>query len=179
MKLEEKKGEINMPTFAGNPLTLEGTKLKVNDQIADFTVLDNDLNPVQLSDYNNYKYRVISVVPSLDTGVCDQQTRRINQQLASIDDTIVLTISNDLPFAQARWCGAADIDKVITLSDYRDLDFAKKTGTLIKELRLLTRAVFIVDDNNTVLYVEYLDEITNHPNYDALLDKVNALHQSR
>jgi thioredoxin-dependent peroxiredoxin len=164
-----------MPTFAGNPVTLVGNQLKVGDTVSDFTVLANDLTEVKFSQYNNVAYRVISVVPSLDTGVCDQQTRKINQELASMKNVVVLTISNDLPFAQARWCGSAGLDNVITLSDHKDLDFADKFGTLVKEFRLQTRATFVVDQNNKVLYVEYLDELTNHPNYDALLDFVRNL----
>ncbi|ERJ13040.1 thiol peroxidase [Haloplasma contractile] len=162
-----------MPTFAGNPLTLEGAKLKVGDIAPDFSVLDNDLNEKKLSDYTA-NIKVISVVPSLDTGVCDQQTRKFNQELSE-DGVVVLTISNDLPFAQARWCGSAGIDNIITLSDHRDLDFANKYGTLVKELRLQTRAVFVLDNNNKIAHVEYLDEITNHPNYDAVINKVKEL----
>lgn len=164
-----------MPTFGGNPVNLVGKQVNVGDVVRNFTVIDNHLTPVQFDDFKNFKYRVVSVVPSLDTGVCDFQTKKINQELASKDNLVVLTISNDLPFAQARWCGASGLDNVITLSDYKDLDFAKAFGTLIEEHRLQTRAVFVVDQNNKVLYAEYLDEVTNHPNYDALLEFVNNL----
>jgi thioredoxin-dependent peroxiredoxin len=164
-----------MPTFGGNPVTLVGNQVKVGDTVSNFTVLANDLSVVNFDQYNNFAYRVISVVPSLDTGVCDQQTRKINQELAALKDVVVLTISNDLPFAQARWCGSAGLDNVITLSDHKDLDFADKFGTLVQEFRLQTRATFVVDQNNKVLYAEYLDELTNHPNYDALLSFVKNL----
>lgn len=163
-----------MPKFLGEDVTLVGRILSVGDIVDDFTVINNQLQTVKLSDFPA-KYKVISVVPSLDTGVCDAQTRRINQELANKPGFIVLTISNDLPFAQRRWCGAIDIDNVITLSDYRDLDFAYKFGTLIKEYRLQTRAIFVIDENNQVLYVEYCDNINSHPNYDQLLAFVAQL----
>lgn len=159
-------------TFSGNKLTLKGTSVSVGDTAKNFTALANDLSPKSLNDFEGYK--VISVVPSLDTSVCDAQTRRFNQDLSDKDVT-VLTISNDLPFAQARWCGASGLDNVITLSDHKDLDFALKYGCLVEELRLLTRAVFVLDGDNKVVYVEYLDEITNHPNYDAVIDFVNQV----
>lgn len=164
-----------MPLFGGNPVNLVGKQVNVGDQVQDFTVVGNDLSSVKFSDFNNFKYRVVSVVPSLDTGVCDFQTRKINQELASNEGVVVLTISNDLPFAQSRWCGASGIDNVITLSDYKDLEFANQFGTLIQEFRLQTRAVFVVDQNNNVVYAEYLDEVTNHPNYDNLLQFVASL----
>lgn len=164
-----------MPTFGGKLVTLVGKQVRVGDQVNNFIVLDNDLNPVQFDDFKNFKYRVINVVPSLDTGICDFQTRTINEQLAANDDVVVLTISNDLPFAQARWCGASGIDNVITLSDYKDLEFANAFGTLIEELRLQTRAVFVIDQENQVLYAEYLEEIRTHPNYEALLQFMNHL----
>lgn len=164
-----------MPTFGGKLVTLVGKQVRVGDRVNNFIVLDNDLNPVQFDDFKNFKYRVINVVPSLDTGICDFQTRTINEQLAANDDVVVLTISNDLPFAQARWCGASGIDNVITLSDYKDLEFANAFGTLIEELRLQTRAVFVIDQENQVLYAEYLEEIRTHPNYEALLQFMNHL----
>lgn len=157
-------------TFGGNPLTLAGTQLQVGDTLENFTALKNDLTPVTLNDFTGLK--VISVVPSLDTGVCDFQTKKFNEELSN---TTVLTLSVDLPFAQARWCGANGVDHVVTLSDYNGHDFAKKSGTLIQELQLLTRAIIIVDENNKVLYTEYLDEITNHPDYDKAIAFVNSL----
>ena len=157
-------------TFQGNPVTLVGEQVKVGDKAPDFTVLANDLSPVSLADSEG-KVRLISVVPSLDTGVCAAQTRRFNEEAANLsDDVQILTISVDLPFAQARWCGAEGIDAVQTLSDHKDLSFGKAYGTVIEELRLLARSVFIVDKDDNVTYVEYVTEVTDHPNYDAALE---------
>lgn len=155
-------------TFKGNPVTLIGNEVKVGDKAPNFSVLANDLSAVTLDDSQG-KVRIISVVPSLDTGVCDQQTRRFNEEAASLDGVSILTISVDLPFAQTRWCAAAGIDQVQTLSDHRDLSFGKAYGTVIDELRLLTRAVFVVDRNNQITYAEYVPEVTEHPNYEAAL----------
>ncbi|MNE38426.1 putative thiol peroxidase [compost metagenome] len=133
------------------------------------------LEEASLQDYAE-KIKLISVVPSLDTGVCDAQTRRFNQEAATLgDDVIVLTISVDLPFAQARWCGAAGIDRVITLSDYKDNSFGKAYGVFIKEFALDHRAVFVLDKDNTIRYVEVLKEMSEHPNYDAPIDAVKQL----
>lgn len=160
-------------TFANNPVTLIGNEVKVGDKAPDFTVLANDLSPVTLADSKG-SVRLISVVPSLDTGVCDAQTRRFNEEAAKLDNVKVLTISVDLPFAQARWCGAAGIDKVQTLSDHRDLSFGEAYGVVIKEHRLLARAVFVVDSNDVVTYAEYVPEVTTHPNYEAALEAAKA-----
>jgi len=154
-------------TFQGNPLTLEGTQVKVGDTAPDFTVVNNDLNPLKLSDTKGK--RVFLTVPSLDTPVCDTEVRRFNQEAANLGDVTIYTISMDLPFAQARWCGGAGIDKVVTASDYKDREFGKNYGVYINELGLLSRAVFVVDENNKVTYVEYLNEITDEPNYDNAL----------
>lgn len=159
----ERSGAV---TFKGNPVTLLGPELKVGDQAPDFTVLDNDLNPVTLASSKG-SVRIISVVPSIDTGVCDMQTRRFNEEAAKLAGAKVLTISVDLPFAQKRWCGAAGVENLQTLSDHRDLSFGKAYGVAIKELRLLARAVFVVDQNDKIVYVEYLPEVTTHPNYEA------------
>lgn len=157
-------------TFQSNPVTLVGEQVKVGDKAPDFTVLANDLSPVSLADSEG-KVRLISVVPSLDTGVCAAQTRRFNEEAANLsDDVQILTISVDLPFAQARWCGAEGIDAVQTLSDHKDLSFGKAYGTVIEELRLLARSVFVVDKDDNVTYVEYVTEVTDHPNYDAALE---------
>ncbi|MGV3487377.1 MAG: thiol peroxidase [Tuberibacillus sp.] len=155
-------------TFAGKPVTLVGDQVKEGDKAPQFTVLANDLSEKTLNDYKGV--RLISSVPSLDTGVCDAQTRRFNEEAKNIDGVTVLTISADLPFAQARWCGAAGLDNVITLSDHRELSFGKAYGVAIKELRLLSRAVFVVNSNDEVTYVEYVDEVTHHPNYEAALN---------
>src|SRR5699024_2520024 len=157
-------------TFQGNPVTLVGEQVKVGDKAPDFTVLANDLSPVSLADSEG-KVRLISVVPSLDTGVCAAQTRRFNEEAGNLsDDVQILTISVDLPFAKARWCGAEGIDAVQTLSDHKDLSFGKAYGTVIEELRLLARSVFVVDKDDNVTYVEYVTEVTDHPNYDAALE---------
>ena len=164
----------NVITFQGNPLTLVGPELHVGDQAPDFSALNNDLSDFSLSQTAG-KVRVISVVPSLDTPVCDEQTRRFNQEAAALTDQVaILTISMDLPFAQARWCGAAGVDRVTTLSDHRAAAFGSTYGQLIKELRLLTRAVFVIDPDGKITYLEQVPEITDHPDYDAALAAVKA-----
>ena len=156
-------------TFGGNPVTLLGNEVKVGDKAPNFTVLANDLTPVTLEDSKG-SVRLISVVPSLDTGVCDAQTRRFNEEAAKFDNVQILTISVDLPFAQSRWCGAAGVDKVQTLSDHRDLSFGEAYGIAMQENRLLARAVFVVDSNDIVTYAEYVGEATDHPNYEAAIE---------
>lgn len=160
-------------TFKGNPVTLIGPDITPGDKAPDFTVLANDLTPVTLADSKG-RVRLISVVPSLDTGVCDAQTRRFNEEAANLPNVQILTISVDLPFAQKRWCGAAGIDKVQTLSDHRELSFGKAYGVAIEELRLLARAIFVVDSNDNVTYVEYVSEATNHPNYEAAIEAAKS-----
>lgn len=170
--MEERKGII---TFQGNPLTLVGKELKPGTAAPDFQVVDNGLAPVTLAEYSG-KIKILSAVPSLDTPVCDTETRRFNQEAAALPDSIeVLTISMDLPFAQARWCGAAGIDRVKTLSDYQERSFANAYGLLIKELKLLARAVFVVDAANTIRYVQIVPEITDEPDYAAALNAAKAL----
>ena len=154
-------------TFQGNPLTLEGTQVKVGDNAPNFTVVNNDLNEVSLNDTKGK--RIFLTVPSLDTPVCDTEVRRFNEEASKLDNVTVYTVSMDLPFAQARWCGAAGVNNVVTVSDYKDKVFSKNYGAYINELGLLTRAVFVVDENNKVTYVEYLNEITEEPNYDKAL----------
>lgn len=162
-------------TFMGNPLTLVGQELKVGDKAPQFSVLDNGLGPITLGSYAG-KVKIISAVPSLDTPVCDTETRRFNQEAANLKgNVVVLTISADLPFAQARWCGAAGIDRVVTLSDYRDRDFGNAYGVLIKELMLLTRAIFVLDADDVIRYIQIVPEITNEPDYAAVLEAVKAL----
>lgn len=156
-------------TFKGNQVTLLGNEVKVGDKAPNFSVLANDLTPVTLESTKG-QVRLISAVPSLDTGVCDAETRRFNEEANSLGDVKILTISVDLPFAQKRWCGANGIENVQTLSDHRDLSFGEAFGVAIQELRLLTRAVFVVDSTDTVTYVEYVSEATNHPNYEAALE---------
>lgn len=162
-------------TIKGNPLTLLGPELKVGDQAPDFTLNKDLMTEVTLSDYAG-KVKLISVVPSLDTGVCDAQTRRFNDEAANLgDDVVILTVSVDLPFAQARWCGAAGVDRVETLSDYKTNAFGEAYGVLIKELRLDFRAIFVIDANDKIQYVEYLKEMTEHPDYESALAAVKQL----
>ncbi|MDU1322042.1 MAG: thiol peroxidase [Clostridium botulinum] len=154
--------------FMGNPITLEGNELKVGDMAPDFTAIDNNMKPVSLKDTKGV--RILSVVPSLDTEVCDLETRTFNSKAAEIPNVTIYTISMDLPFAQARWCGAHGVDKVITLSDFKDRLVGKNYGTYIKELGLLTRAVFVIDSNNKITFVEYVPEVTSQPNFDKVLE---------
>ena len=170
--MQERKGEI---TFQGNPLTLLGSAINVGDSAPDVVLLGNDLSPVQLSDYKG-KVCVISVVPSLDTPVCDMQTRKFNEKAGSLGEHVaILTTSMDLPFAQARWCGAAGVDKVETLSDHRDAAFGEAFGLLIKELRLLARAVLVVDQEGIIQYIQLVKEVTEEPDYSAVLEAVKKL----
>lgn len=164
--MKERKGQI---TIEGNPLTLIGNEVKLGEPAPDFEALDNNLSPVKLSSFKG-KVCIICSVPSLDTSVCDSQTRRFNKEAGQLGpDVVVLTISMDLPFAQKRWCGAAGIKNVQTLSDHRKAAFGAAYGVLIKELRLLARAVFVVDKDGVVRYIEIVDELTNEPNYEAAL----------
>ena len=160
-------------TFKGNPITLLGNEVKVGDKAPNFTVLGNDLSEVTL-DSTKGQVRLITSVPSLDTGVCDAETRRFNEEANSLGNVKILTVSMDLPFAQKRWCAASGIENVQTLSDHRDFSFGEAYGVAIQELRLLARAVFVVDSNDTVTYVEYVSEATNHPNYEAALEAAKA-----
>lgn len=162
-------------TFKNGPVTLIGNEVKVGDQAPDFTVVANDLSEVTLKDSEG-KIRLFSVVPSLETGVCDKQTRTFNEAAANLGDNVVIyTVSMDLPFAQKRWCGAAGIDNVVTVSDHREASFGEAYGVHMKELRLLARSIFVVDETGKVTYVEYVPEGTDHPNYDAAIEAVKAL----
>jgi thiol peroxidase len=159
----------------GNPMTLIGPQIKPGDKAPDFSVRTQDLRPFTLGDTRG-KIRLLSVVPSLDTPVCDMQTRRFNEEAARLGDKVeIITVSMDLPFAQKRWCGAAGIDKIKVVSDYYDRSFAQAYGTLIKELHLECRAIFVVDAKDTVRYVEYVPEVTDHPSYDKALAAVRSL----
>ncbi len=155
-------------TFGGNPLTVLGDQVKVGDKAKSFSLLKNDLSESTLEDYKG-KIKVLNIVPSLDTGVCDAQTRKFNKDLNERDDVVVVTISNDLPFAQARWCGNAGLDTAVTLSAHKDEVFGNDYGVLIKELRLLSRSVIVLDKNDIITYVEYVSEGTDHPNYETAL----------
>ena len=161
-------------TLRGNEFTLIGDELKAGDKAPDFSVLSSDLSAVTLDSYKG-RVKVICAVPSLDTPTCDTEIRRFNQEAAGLDDNIaVLTISVDLPFAQGRWCGDAGVENVTALSDHRDTSFGEAYGALIKELRLLTRAVFVVDAGNIIRHVEYVMEISGEPDYDKALNAARA-----
>ncbi|MDD4059992.1 MAG: thiol peroxidase [Kiritimatiellae bacterium] len=153
--------------FAGNPVELQGTEIKVGMKAPDFTAVKNDLSAFKLGEVKGRK--LIVAVPSLDTSVCDLEVRRFNAEATGFANTTVITISMDLPFAQKRWCGAAGVDKLVTVSDYKDRDFATKYGVLLPNVGLLARAVFLLDADNTVRYVEYVPEVTSHPDYAAAL----------
>ena len=162
-------------TFQGNPLTLVGEPVGVGQTVPDFVALANDLSEVHLAELRG-KICVLMTVPSLDTSVCDLQVRRFNTEAASLgDDVVVLAISMDLPFAQARWCGAADVANVRTLSDHRDAAAGRALGVLIDELRLLARSVFVVDREGTVAYKQIVGELTDEPDYDEALAAVARL----
>lgn len=170
------KENIGITTFMGNPLTLLGNMVKVGDKAPYFTALNKDLTPFCLCDIKD-KVVVISVVPSIDTPVCDTQTRHFNQEAAEMKDVQFISISCDLPFAIGRYCAVAGIESVITLSDHKDTDFGLKYGFLIKELRLLNRGIVIIDKDGKIAYVEYVKENTTPPNYDAALDALKKLQK--
>ena len=161
-------------TFVGGPLTLLGNPVEKGQKAPDFTVLDNELSPRTLADYKG-KTLILSVVPSLDTGVCDLQTRRFNSEAAGLGAGVrILTISCDLPFAQARWCGAAGATQLETLSDHRDLSFGTAYGVVIKELRLLARSIFVINKDGVVTHTEIVPEVTHEVNFDAALAAARA-----
>ncbi|NDI36283.1 thiol peroxidase [Chengkuizengella sediminis] len=162
-------------TFKGSPLTLIGPELKVGDRAPDFKVNKDLFTEVSLSEYAG-KVKLISVVPSLETGVCDAQTRRFNEEAAQLgEDVVILTISADTPLSQTRWCGVAGVDKVVTLSDYKTNVFGEAYGVLIKEIGLDLRSIFVIDVNDIIQYAEYLVEITDHPNYQNAIEAVKKL----
>lgn len=158
--------------FLGNPMTLKGEEVKVGETLKEFTVINNEMKPVNLSDTNGL--RVFLSIPSVDTGVCDLELKMFNEKLEKFNNVKCYAVSMDLPFAQQRWCVAADSKNLETLSDFKDKNFAKATGTYIEELGLLTRAVFIVDSSNKVLYSEYVEEVGEQPNFDKILDLLNS-----
>lgn len=165
----------NAVTMKGNPLTLLGREVTVGQAAPDFTVVANDLSPIKLSDYKG-KVVIIASVPSLDTSVCDIETRRFNEEAGKLgDNVVILTISMDLPFAQSRWCGSAGVKQVKTVSDYQEADFGTKYGLLIKGLRLLARSVIVVDKTGIVRYVQLVSEIASEPDYDAALKTARKL----
>lgn len=156
--------------FKGEPTKLKGTQLKVGDKAPSFTAVANNLDTFESKKIKGKKLLVS--VPSIDTSVCDMEVRRFNQEAASLKDTTVITISMDLPFAQARWCGAAGIDKLVTVSDYRDREFAEKYGVELAGYGLLARAIFVVDENNIITYVEYVADVSTQPDFAKALAAV-------
>lgn len=165
-----KGGEVLKITFNGDPITLVGKMLKVGDVAPDFLVTDNSLKDITLKD--TLGKRVFITVPSIDTSVCDMEVRKFNEEAAKLDNITIYVVSMDLPFAQVRWCGNAGIDKVITVSDYKQKSFGKKYGTLIEEFCFLARAVFVVDEKNKITYVEYCKDVVNEPDYEAVLNAI-------
>jgi thiol peroxidase len=169
------EGQKRTVKMKGKLLTLVGNEVKIGQPAPDCEVIANDMSKVLLSSFAD-KVRIICSVPSLDTSVCDKETRRFNEEAGRLGaDVAVLTISMDLPFAQKRWCGAAGVKNVQTLSDYRDASFGKAYGVLIKELRLLARAVFVIDKKGLVRYVQIVEETSNEPDYDAALEAARKL----
>lgn len=170
--MEEQKGKV---TFKGNPVTLIGAALQVGDPAPDFTVVGNDLQPLTLSRFRG-KVLVLLSVPSLDTPVCNLETRRFNKMAGELgDEVVILTVSMDLPFAQKRWCGVSGVERVLTGSDHRDASFGVSYGVLIKELRLLARAVFVVDRRGVIRYIQLVRELGEEPDYAAALAAVQRV----
>lgn len=161
-------------TMRGKPLTLVGPELKAGDKAPDFDVVSEALQPVNLEKTGN-GVRIFSVIPSLDTPVCDAQTKRFNEEAAKLPNVEIYTVSMDLPFAQKRWCGAMGVDKLKMVSDHRTGSFGEHYGTMIKDLRIESRAIFVLDKDNTIKHVEYVKEVADHPNYDAALAAARAL----
>ncbi len=161
-------------TFKGTPMTLIGEQVKEGSIAPDFSVLANDLSVRTLADFEGKK-KLISVVPSIDTGVCSTQTRTFNENASNIDNAVVITISCDLPFAQAKWCAANGLENVVTLSDHKDLSFGTSYGVVMEELRLLARSVFVLDADNKVVYTEIVPEGTDHPDYDKAVEALKSI----
>ena len=164
---------LGATTMKGNPLTLIGPELQAGDHAPDFTVVDGTLSPVNLEKTGS-NVRIISVVPSLDTPVCDLQTKRFNEEAAKLPGVDIVTVSMDLTFEQKRWCGAFGVDRIKMLSDHRSGSFGEAYGTLIKDLRIESRAIFVLDKDNILRHVEYVKEVADHPNYDAALAAAKA-----
>ncbi len=164
--LQERSGAV---TLRGNKMTLVGPELKSGQIAPDFDAVNCSMQPVNL-EKTGRGVRIFSVIPSLDTPVCDAQTKRFNEELSKLQGVEVFSVSMDLPFAQKRWCDAYGVDRIKMLSDHKTASFGEKYGTLIKELRIESRALFVVDKDNTLRYVEYVPEVADHPNYDAALE---------
>jgi thioredoxin-dependent peroxiredoxin len=170
--MKEQKDAV---TMKGKGFTLVGDEVNIGDKAPDAALIANDMSKVKLSSFAG-KVCIICSVPSLDTSVCSTMTRKFNEKASQLgDNAVVLTISMDLPFAQKRWCGAEGIERVKTLSDYREAEFGTKYGLLIKELRLLARAVFVVDKSGVIKYKQLVKEISNEPDYDAALEAAKKL----
>ena len=169
------KERFGLITLKGQPVTLAGNAVQEGDAAPDFQVMDNDLKPFSFSSMEN-KVVIITSVPSLDTPVCDLEARRFNQEAAQLGDNVqILVISMDLPFAQKRWCAAAGVENLLTLSDHKDASFGTQYGVLIKELRLLARAVYVLDRQKTIRYMELVTEVGQEPNYDLALEAAKKL----
>lgn len=160
--------------MGGKPVTLLGKKLNVGDKAPDFVALKQDLTPFTLKEVSE-KIKIVSAVPSVDTGVCELQTKRFNEEASKLKDIAILSISMDLPFALGRFCAVQGIDKVMMLSDHKDASFGEAYGVLIEELRLLNRSIFVLDENNIIRYMEIVAENTNHPDYESALKAVKNL----
>ena len=170
--MTERQGAI---TFQGNPLTLLGNEIEVGSQAPEVELLANDLSPVKVSSFKG-SVLILVTVPSLDTPVCDMEVKRFNKEAASLsEDVTIAAVSMDLPFAQARWCGAGGVDRVQTLSDHREAALGMSFGLLIKELRLLARAVLVIDREGVVQYVQIVKEVTEEPDYAPVLGAVKKL----
>jgi len=168
-----RKNEI---TFAGNPMTLRGEAIKNGQQAPNFTATRLDLSPFDFYNDTENKVKVISIAPSIDTGVCSLQTIRFNEEAGKLKENVqIVTVTVDLPFAQKRYCAAEGIENMDVISDHKDLDFGDKYGFVISELRLLTRGIVVVDKDNTVKHVEYVGEVTEHPDYDKALEVIGTL----
>ncbi|TCO07648.1 thiol peroxidase [Natronoflexus pectinivorans] len=165
LNMEKNKTKV---TFKGNPVTLVGKEVSQGEKAPDFTVLSSGLEPVSLESYKG-KVKVIAVYPSIDTGICQAQNRRFNQEADKLKDVAVLSISVDLPFAQSRFCAAEGLNSIVTLSDHKNLDFGLKYGFVIEELRLLSRGTIIIDKEDKIRYVEYVPEVTQEPDYEKAL----------
>ena len=161
-------------TIRGRPVALEGPEIRVGQKAPDFKLVATDFSEVQLSQSRG-KVRLLSVVHSLDTGICDLQTQKFEEEAGEFKEVVIYTISMDLPFAQARYCGANNIKNLRTLSDYKEASFGKAYGVLIRDLRLLSRAVFLIDRDDTVRYVQYVPEVAQHPDYDKAIEALSKL----
>src|SRR5437588_3922187 len=174
IKSDEVQERAGATTLRGNPMTLLGPELKAGDKAPDFDVVNDSLKPVSL-ETTGHNVRIFSVVPSLDTPVCDAQTKRFNEEASKLPGVDIYSVSMDLPFAQKRWCGTFGVDKVKMLSDHKGGSFGERYGTLIKELRIESRAIFVVDKDNTIRHVEYVKEVADHPDYESALSSARSL----